>query len=148
MRATKYGVLFIALTFLGVVIFENYYVRYLLARLSIAQYAVIGIGLSLFYLTLLAASEHMGFSPAYFLASAINVVMTGGYVAAALGHARSAVLTALVQGLLYALLFFILRMEDYALLAGASLLLVATIALMAVTRNINRPRGEGPSLRQ
>jgi inner membrane protein len=138
-RAVKYALLFIALTFLGVVIFENYSGKRNNIRLNMTQYGVIGLGLSLFYLTLLAASEHMDFTPAYFLAAALNVAMTSGYVMAALRRGAPALLTAGVQGLLYALLFFILRMEDYALLAGTSLLILATLALMAVTKNTNRP---------
>jgi inner membrane protein len=140
-RATKFAVLFIALTFLGVVIFENYCGSKNKIRLSIAQYGIIGLGLSLFYLVLLAASEHMSFTAAYCLASAINIAMTGGYVLAALKLSKPAMalLAALAHGLLYALLFFILRMEDYALLAGTAVLLLGMIVLMAVTRNLNRP---------
>ena len=141
-RAVKYGLLFIALTFLGIVIFENYYGKRGGAALSMAQYAVIGVGLALFYLTLLAASEHIGFTAAYFVASAQGVLMTSCYVAAAIRKLRPAVLTAVTQSLLYALLFFILRMEDHALLAGTALFVAATAALMAVTRNINRPGSE------
>jgi inner membrane protein len=144
-RATKYGLLFIALTFLGVVIFENYYAGRGGAMLSMAQYAVIGAGLALFYLTLLAASEHVGFTTAYIIATAQGVIMTGGYVAAAMRQLRPAALIAVVQSMLYALLFFILRMEDHALLAGTALLVIATIALMAATRNINRPKGGAAS---
>jgi len=138
-RAVKYGLLFIALMFLGVVIFENCYAKRTNVRMNMAQYVVIGAGLAVFYLTLLAVSEHIGFAPAYILASVLNIAMTGGYVMTALRARRPAVLTAVVQGMLYALLFFILRMEDYALLAGTSLLVMAIVALMIVTRNINRP---------
>jgi inner membrane protein len=139
-RAAKYAVLFIALTFLGVVILENISKGTASAsRLNISQYVVIGLGLSMFYLTLLALSEHLGFTPAYFLAAVINVVMNGGYVLAALRRRQPALLLAVVQALLYAMLFFILRLEDYSLLAGTALLLIAVIALMIVTRNMNRP---------
>ncbi|MDR3280003.1 MAG: cell envelope integrity protein CreD [Synergistaceae bacterium] len=138
-RAVKYGMLFIALIFLGVVIFEHYYAKKTHIWLNMAQYIVIGAGLSIFYLILLAASEHIAFTPAYILASVLNVAMTSGYVMSALRQSRPAMLTAVVQGMLYALLFFILRMEDYALLGGTTLLVAGTIALMFVTRNINRP---------
>ncbi|MDR1943479.1 MAG: cell envelope integrity protein CreD [Synergistaceae bacterium] len=139
LRAVKYAVLFIAMTFLGVVIFENYSGRRNNIRFNIIQYCVIGLGLSIFYLTLLAVSEHLDFTKAYFLAAAINVAMIGGYVAAALKRYRPALMIALVQALLYTLLFFILRMEDYALLAGTAILIVGTAALMAATRNVNQP---------
>ncbi|PIE71698.1 MAG: hypothetical protein CSA20_10195 [Deltaproteobacteria bacterium] len=41
----------------------------------------------------------------------------------------------LMLGGLYYLLFMILQMEDYALLAGTGLLVFATLMLMFVTRN-------------
>jgi inner membrane protein len=138
-RATKYGILFIAMIFLGVLIFDNYYGRKNNAKLALTQYVIIGAGLALFYLTLLAASEHMGFTRAYVAAAAINAVMTGGYVASAMRDRRPAIFIMIVQTLLYAFLFFILRMEDYALISGTALLVAATAALMFVTRNINRP---------
>ncbi|MDR1133233.1 MAG: cell envelope integrity protein CreD [Synergistaceae bacterium] len=138
-RATKYGILFIALIFLGVLIFDNYYGRKNKAKLALTQYVIIGAGLALFYLTLLAASEHIGFTSAYVAAAALNAVMTGGYVASAMRDRRPAIFIMVVQTLLYAFLFFILRMEDYSLISGTALLVAATAALMFVTRNVNRP---------
>jgi inner membrane protein len=140
-RATKYGILFIALIFLGVLIFDNYYGRKNNAKLALTQYVIIGVGLALFYLTLLAASEHIGFTMAYAAAAAINAAMTGGYVASAMRDMRPAIFITVVQTLLYSFLFFILRMEDYSLISGTALLIAATAALMFVTRNINRPGG-------
>ncbi|MDR1020685.1 MAG: cell envelope integrity protein CreD [Synergistaceae bacterium] len=141
-RATKYGILFIALMFLGVLIFDNYYGGKNKSKLAVTQYVIIGAGLALFYLTLLAASEHIGFNAAYAAAAAINAVMTGGYVASAMRDRRPAAFIMAVQALLYAFLFFILRMEDYALISGTALLVAATAALMFVTRNVNRPAGK------
>jgi inner membrane protein len=143
-RATKYGILFIALMFLGVLIFDNYYGRKNNAKLALTQYVIIGAGLALFYLTLLAASEHIGFTAAYAAAAAVNAAMTGGYVAAAMRDRRPAIFIMTVQILLYAFLFFILRMEDYALISGTTLLAAATAALMFVTRHINRPLYPNP----
>jgi inner membrane protein len=146
MRATKFGILFIALIFLGVLIFDNYYGRKNNVKLALTQYVIIGVGLALFYLTLLAASEHIGFTAAYVAAAAVNAVMTGGYVASAMRDRRPAISVMAVQTLLYAFLFFILRMEDYALVSGTALLVAATAGLMFVTRNVNRPGG--PSVKR
>ncbi|MDR0647905.1 MAG: cell envelope integrity protein CreD [Synergistaceae bacterium] len=142
-RAAKYAVLFIALMYLGVAIFENYSFEKGKTRLGMIQYCVIGLGLSMFYLTLLALSEHTGFTAAYLAAAAINMSMTAAYVGSALKRGKPAVLTAGIQGALYVLLFFILRMEDYSLLAGSAMLLVAVAALMMVTRGMNRPGPAG-----
>ncbi|MDR0649576.1 MAG: inner membrane CreD family protein [Synergistaceae bacterium] len=77
--------------FLGVLIFDNYYGRKNNAKLALTQYVIIGAGLALFYLTLLAASEHIGFTAAYVAAAAVNALMIGGYVAAAMRDGRPAI---------------------------------------------------------
>ncbi|MDR2179464.1 MAG: cell envelope integrity protein CreD [Synergistaceae bacterium] len=137
-RAAKHAALFITLTFLGVVIFENGSLMRNKTKLGIIQYCVIGLGLSMFYLTLLALSEHIGFTAAYLAAALVNMSMTAVYVGSALRHRRPMRVIGL-QGVLYLLLFFILRMEDYSLLAGSVILLAAIAALMTVTRNMNQP---------
>jgi inner membrane protein len=139
MRAVKYAVLFITLTCLGVLIFENYSFQKNKTKLAILQYGVIGLGLSMFYLTLLALSEHVGFTRAYLIAAVINISMTAAYVGAALKRSQPALMMVVGQGALYVLLFFILRMEDHSLLAGSAILLIAIAALMRVTRNLNQP---------
>jgi len=144
-RAVKYAMMFIALTFLSVLIFEIATRREGGVRLHLAQYGLIGLGLCLFYLVLLAVSEHMKFGPAYLLASGLNIVIIGGYVRAALRRNREALVVTGILAALYAALFFILRMEEYALLSGASLLVLAMIALMHATRNLGRPEDGGSS---
>ncbi|MDR3354866.1 MAG: cell envelope integrity protein CreD [Synergistaceae bacterium] len=138
-RAAKYAVLFITLTYLGVMIFENYSIMRDKSRLGMIQYCIIGLGLAMFYLTLLALSEHIGFTGAYLAAAVINMSMTAAYVGSALKRFQPAMITAGIQGTLYIMLFFILRMEDYSLLAGSVILLVAIAVLMVVTRNLNQP---------
>src|SRR2546425_12594704 len=64
-RASKYGFLFIGLTFAALLLFE------LLRRLAIhpAQYRLVGLALAMFFLLLTALSEHIDFAPAYAIAS-------------------------------------------------------------------------------
>ena len=62
-------------------------------------------------------------------------------IAAAMRRLRPAVMIAIAQSLLYAMLFLILRMEDYALIAGTALLVAGTAALMVVTSGVNKPKG-------
>ena len=137
-RAVKYAMMFIALTFLSVLIFEISTGRRNGARLHLAQYGLIGLGLCLFYLVLLAASEQLPFTRAYLLAAGINILMIGGYVRAALKRTRAALLVTGILTALYAALFFILRMEEYSLVSGTSLLVIAMIALMHATRDLGR----------
>ncbi len=137
-RAVKYGLLFVGLTFLTFLIFE----LVASARLHLVQYGMIGIALSLFYLTLLSLAEHIDFLRAYVLASAMIIGMITLYTGAAFkSWTRAGIVFALLSTL-YTLLFSLLRMEDYALLMGTALLLVIVAVLMYLTRDL-RVRVDG-----
>lgn len=132
-RGLKYGVLFIALTFLAVLCFE------LLtgARLHLVQYGVVGVALVLFYLVLLSLSEHASFLVSYLVASAVIVAMLGLYARSITGSHRHGFGFALLQGVLYWTLYVLLQLEDYALLTGTTVLVVGLAALMFVTRTLH-----------
>lgn len=131
-RAVKYGLLFVGLTFLVLLIFELVYAE----RLHFVQYGLIGIALSLFYLTLLSLAEHVSFLRAYLLASSINIGMITLYTGAALASWPRAGIILVSLSTLYTLLFSLLHMEDYALLMGTALLLIVVAVLMVLTRNL------------
>lgn len=133
-RGVKYGVLFVALTFLAVLCFE------LLtgARLHLVQYGVVGLALVLFYLVLLSLSEHLRFLHAYLLASGVIVCMLGSYARSITGSPGLGVAFAALQVVLYWVLYVLLKLEDYALLTGTTVLVVGLAALMFVTRGLNR----------
>ncbi len=86
-RAVKYGGLFIALSFLTLFLVE------VLQRRPVhpIQYGLMGLALSVFYLLLLALSEHIGFLGAYGVATAALCTLTGLYLAGALRSARAGV---------------------------------------------------------
>src|SRR5690606_14283395 len=65
-RSVKYGILFVSLTFVAFLLTE------VLKGLRIhpVQYLFVGLGLCIFFLLLLALSEHIGFGPAYLSAAA------------------------------------------------------------------------------
>ena len=131
-RAIKYGVLFLVLTYVTFLLFEMGIGR----RLHVIQYGVIGLAISLFYLTLLSLAEHAGFFKAYLSAAAIIITMISLYVQAALKSVgRTGIITLLLIGL-YSLLYSLLRLEDYALLAGVGLLLAVLAVMMYLTRNV------------
>ena len=111
-RAVKYAVLFIALTFAACFAIEFASG----VAMHIVQYGVVGLALALFYLTLLALAEHVVFWLAYLAAAGAIVAMITLYTWATLASLRRAGLVAAVLALLYATLFVILRMEDFALL--------------------------------
>lgn len=132
-RAGKYGVLFIALTFIAFFLFEV--LRGL--RVHPVQYLLVGLASCTFYVVLLALSEQVGFGWAYFAAATATVVLVGGYAAAVLAQRRAGLLLGALLGLVYALLYGLVRSEDYALLMGSLALLAAVAALMVLTRRVD-----------
>jgi len=135
-RAVKYGLLFITLTFLTLGLIEFV----MKVKLSLVQFLLIGVALAMFFLILVALAEHMGFTIAYILASFTVVVINTLYCSAIL---RRRSLVALVGGVLtaiYGILYTILKAEDFALLGGTLLLVVALMVTMYFTRRIHDPR--------
>jgi inner membrane protein len=138
-RAIKYGVLFLSLTYITFLIFELGINR----RLHVVQYAMIGLALSMFYLVLLSMTEHTAFFKAYISAAAIIITMISLYAYAAIrSYSRTLLISALLVGL-YSMLYSLLKLEDYALLAGTALLLVILGVLMYLTRNIGKDKDDG-----
>ena len=132
-RAGKYGLLFIAMTFVAFFLFE------VLKRLRVhpVQYLLVGAALATFYVVLLALSEQIGFGAAYALAAAAVVAIVGGYAAAVLRARRAGLLLGGVLGLIYAMLYGLIAAEQYALLIGALVLLVMVALMMYLTRRID-----------
>src|SRR6187402_136020 len=132
-RAGKYGLLFIALTFVAFFLFEI--LKGL--RLHPVQYLLVGAAMTSFYVLLLALSEQIGFGPAYAIAAATVVLIVGGYAMAALRARTAGLALGGVLTLVYAILYGLIGAEQYALLIG-SVVLVAVIALlMYLTRRID-----------
>jgi inner membrane protein len=132
-RAGKYGVLFIALTFVAFFLFEV--LRGL--RVHPVQYLLVGLALATFYVVLLAVSEQIGFALAYVAAAAAVVAMVGGYAGVVLAQRRAGLTLGALLALIYALLYGLVVSEDYALLMGSLALLAAIAALMYLTRRVN-----------
>lgn len=132
-RATKYGLLFIGLTFAGFFMVE------VIKRLSIhpAQYTLVGLAMALFYLLLISFAEHIGFAYAYLLASVACVSLLGYYLSYVLKSKTSGITFAALLTLLYGALYGILQSEDNALLMGSVLVFILLALTMIITRNIN-----------
>lgn len=133
-RAITYGIFFVVLTLVSILCLE------LVSRVKfhIVQYGVVGIGLVLFFLTLLALTEHIGFFAGYVLAALILTVMNTTYVWYITRTANITITTAVFLVLLYGALYFILQLDNYAMLAGVALLLVLLGGLMFATKNLQR----------
>lgn len=132
-RAVKYMIMFVGLTFLVfflVEVFSN-------NKIHPIQYLLIGVSLCIFYLLLLALSEHVSFGLAYFLASLSVVILIGAYVRSALEKKVIPLITVGMLSILYGFLYILLQNQDYALLIGSVGLFLIIAAVMYTTRNVN-----------
>lgn len=132
-KATKYGLLFIGLTFLAVGLFE------FMQRLRVhpVQYALVGAAMVLFFLLLVSLSEHLPFGLAYALASGGCVLLLTVYACYMLHSWARGVPFGLGIAALYGMLFVLLQMEQTALLVGAVALFVVLAAVMGMTRRVD-----------
>ena len=138
-RATKYGLLFVGLTFVGFFMFE------LIKQLRIhpIQYVLVGLSLAIFFLLLVSLSEHMGFGIAYLAASAACIGLLGFYLSAVLRSAWRGTGFAIMLATLYGALYGLLVSENNALVLGAGLLFVILAAIMVITRKVDWYRVSG-----
>ncbi|WP_171020215.1 cell envelope integrity protein CreD [Hydrogenophaga sp. 2FB] len=132
-RATKYGTMFILLTFAAFFVLEMVK-RW---RIHPMQYLMIGAALVLFFLLLLSISEHLGFMPAYLLASAACIGLLAHYLRHVLGGWTPGLLMSGLLVALYGVLYGILVSEDNALMMGSLLLFGVLAAIMVVTRKVD-----------
>jgi len=132
-RATKYGLLFVLLTFVAVGLFE------VLKNLRVhpVQYLLVGAGLSMFFLLLTSLSEHMAFGFAYLGASAACVLLLGHYASHVLGGVRRGAPFAAGIGALYGFLYVLLQLEQSALLVGSLALFAVLAGIMISTRHVD-----------
>ncbi len=133
LRATKYAILFIGLTFVAYFLFE------VIAglRLHPLQYLLVGFANTLFYLLLLSLSEHLGFGLAYVASAVASTALISTYSGAILGERSRAVLVSVVLVLLYLFLYMTLKAETYAMLAGSIGLWVTLATIMYLTRKVD-----------
>ena len=129
-RACRYGILFILMSLVIVYIFE-------IVSKKVAhyvQYIVVGFSLVMFYLLLLSLSEHLGFEMAYLVASLAIVIPNSLYVASMTDNKKFGIGMFIFLSGIYAILFSILRMEQYALLTGTLLILAVLYVVMYLTK--------------
>ena len=133
LRAAKYGVLFIVLTFVGFGIYD------LVKGLNLhpLQYLLVGLALVMFFLLLLSLSEQMPFLLAYLLASAACIALQAWYLSAVLHSGWRALGFASLLTALYAALYGLLVSEQNALLLGSLLLFAVLAAVMGLTRKLD-----------
>jgi inner membrane protein len=114
-RAAKYAMMFLATAFMAVFLLELGSARHV----HPVQYLFVGFAMILFYILLLSLAEQIGFLWSYLIAATATSGLISLYVARVQGSAMKGLAMLLVLSLLYGLLYLIMRLEDYALLAGA-----------------------------
>ena len=132
-RATKYGVLFVVLTFGAFLMFE------LLKQVRVhpVQYGLVGLALSIFFLLLLSLSERLAFGWSYLVAATACIGLIGAYLGPVLGSRLRGAGFAAMLAALYAALYGLLLLEDNALLVGSGLLFAILAAVMLATRKVD-----------
>jgi len=132
-RATKYGLLFIALTFVGVGLVE------VLKRLRVhpVQYLLVGSALAVFFLLLVSLTEHLLFAWAYLAASAACTTLLSFYASFVLRGWRAGAVFGAGVVALYGALYLLLQMEQSALVLGSLLLFAVLGAVMVATRRVD-----------
>lgn len=140
-RSVKYGFLFIGFTFMAFLMFD------LIGgvRVSAIEYGLVGAGLVLFFVMLLAFAEVVGFTAAYLVAGGAIIGLLTAYSSAVLRSWRRGGFVACLLVALYGVLYVLLSLEDLSLLIGSLLLFAALGAVMYLTRGIDWS-GRGPAL--
>ena len=129
-RACNYGILFIAMSLVVVFIFEIVSKK----AAHYVQYGVVGFSLVIFYLLLLSLSEHIGFEWSYLISSLAIVIPNSLYITSMTSNKKFGIGMFIFLSGIYAILFSILRMEQYALLTGSLLILAVLYAVMYLTK--------------
>ena len=132
LRAQKYAILFIALSFALYFFIEVLQKR----KIHPVQYVLVGIALCVFYVLLLSLSEYLNFNIAYALATLATVGLIGLYTRSAFHSGKIALVFAAVLSSLYGFIFILIQLEDKALLFGSLGLFAILAVVMYGSRKI------------
>lgn len=132
-RAAKYSTLFIFIPFIALFFVEIFTRR----RLHPVQYLLVGFAVTLFFLLLLALSEHLSFTLSYILSSTAAALLISVYTALSFKSVKYGAILAAVNSVLYLYLYTALASEDYALLIGSIGLFIILGFVMLLTGRIN-----------
>jgi inner membrane protein len=132
-RSLKFILLFNGLIFLSYFVFEVTTGK----RVHPAQYALVGVAQTIFYLLLLSLAERIGFDIGFLMAGAATVLLLSTNAGWIFASRLQAIRALVVFTILYSLIYMLLRLEDNALLVGAIASFLAVAAAMYLTRSID-----------
>ena len=104
-------------------------------RVHPIQYLLVGMALCIFYILLLSLSEQVGFTWSYLISALAVIGMVGLYANSVLPGKRKGLVVGGNVAVLYGYLYFILQLQDYALLIGSLGLFTILSLIMYFTRN-------------
>lgn len=139
MRAVKYAIMFIALTFLVFFMVELLSKK----RIHPIQYLLVSFALVLFYSLLLALSEHIGFDLSYLISALAIVFLITAYSHSIFKSKKETLFMGIFLSGLYVFLYVVIQLEDMALLLGSIGLFIALATVMFVSRKINWYKDDG-----
>lgn len=138
-RALKYAAMFIGFVFLAYFLFEVTSS----ARAHPAQYVLVGLAQTIFYMLLLAFAERIGFDWAFLIAAVMTVGLTSLYATSVFKSRNYGLRALAILSGIYALIYVLMRAEGQALLAGALVSFAAIALTMYLTRNVDWYGGKG-----
>jgi len=131
-RSSRYGILFIALTFLVLIFLE-------ITRkeaIHIFQYFLVSLGLVLFFSLLNSLSEQVGFNAAYLISSIATILMISIFAGTLFREKKTALIVFGMLLVLYSFIFVLLTLNDYAYLAGNIGLFMLLAIIMRLSGNL------------
>ena len=132
-RSVKYAIMTIALTFLIFFFVEAFNKR----RIHPFQYILVGLALVLFFSLLLALSEHLNFNLAYLLAVVATILTVTLYSKNIFRSVKLSLFQAACLIIIYAFIYIIIQLQDYALLVGNVGLFVVLVIVMFASRKVD-----------
>jgi inner membrane protein len=130
-RSAKYGILFIALTFLAL-LFTEIATR---ENLHILNYLLVSLALVLFFSLLNSLSEHIGFNPAYLISASATIILISAFLQKLVRNFRPVLIISGILVFLYGFIFILLTLNDYSYLAGnIGLFIILAITMIISTR--------------
>lgn len=132
-RATKFGVLFVLVTMVALLLVER------LAGITLhpVQFGLAGAAVTVFFLVLLALAEHLSFGVAFGAGTLACVGLLTTYLMPVLGSTRRGLAAGSLFAAMYGLLFTLLHAEDQALLFGTGFVFALLTVLMLGTRKVD-----------
>ena len=133
LRVLKYAAMFIGMVFLSYFLFE---VTSGL-RAHPAQYVLVGLAQSIFYLLLLAFSEIVGFDAAFIISAGMTIFLISAYAISVFKSRQYGLRAFGILTGIYMLIYVLLRAEGNALIPGALASFAAIGITMYLTRNVD-----------